>query len=137
MTRAREPWNIRPARKPAALSDPIKREVETKVKKLIDEVLKPRYVVPPEIDQQSNYITDIKFKWYRNNFYLILIYACPNPKAISPGFEWKFARIEPLGGGRFALYAMRYTGKEWIGVADSLTVDECMKAIRDDPWFVL
>jgi hypothetical protein len=43
--------------------------------------------------------------------------------------------MEPLGDGTFALYAMRYTGTEWVGVFDALTVDECMKAIRDDPWF--
>ena len=43
--------------------------------------------------------------------------------------------MEPLRDGTFALYAMRYTGKEWVGVFDALTVDECMKAIRDDPSF--
>ncbi len=36
-----------------------------------------------------------------------------------------------------ALYAMRYTGKEWVGVFDALSVDECMKAIQDDEWFAL
>jgi hypothetical protein len=30
---------------------------------------------------------------------------------------------------------MRHTG-EWVGLFDELTVDECMKAIQDDPWFV-
>jgi hypothetical protein len=45
--------------------------------------------------------------------------------------------MEPLGDGTFALYAMRYTGKEWVGVFDAQTVDECMKSIQDDPWFVL
>ncbi len=45
--------------------------------------------------------------------------------------------MEPLAGGKFALYAMRYTGKEWVGVLDALTVDECMKAIQDDSWFLL
>jgi len=43
--------------------------------------------------------------------------------------------MEPLGNGRFALYAMRYTGKEWVGVFDALTVDECLRAIREAPWF--
>jgi hypothetical protein len=32
---------------------------------------------------------------------------------------------------------MRYTGKEWVGVLDALSVDECMKAIKDDEWFAL
>ncbi len=47
--------------------------------------------------------------------------------------------MEPLRDGKFALYAMRYTGKEWVGVLDALSVDECMKAIKDDydGWFTL
>jgi hypothetical protein len=48
-----------------------------------------------------------------------------------------FARMEPLRDGKFALYAMRHTGKEWVGVLDALSVDECMKAIQDDEWFAL
>jgi hypothetical protein len=43
--------------------------------------------------------------------------------------------MEPLGDGKFALYLMRHTG-EWVGIYDSLSTDECMKAIQDDPWFV-
>ena len=44
--------------------------------------------------------------------------------------------MEPLGDGKFALYFKRHTG-EWVGIwDDSLSVDECMKAIQDDPWFV-
>ena len=39
--------------------------------------------------------------------------------------------MEPLRDGKFALYAMRYTGKEWVGVLDALSVDECIKAIKD------
>ena len=36
---------------------------------------------------------------------------------------------------RFALSFMRHTG-EWVGIYDSMSLDECMKAIQDDPWFV-
>ena len=43
--------------------------------------------------------------------------------------------MEPVGGDKFALYFMRHTG-EWVGIYDCLSVDECMKAIRDDPWFM-
>jgi hypothetical protein len=41
-----------------------------------------------------------------------------------------------IGNGKFALYVMRSTGKEWVGILDELSVDECLKAIQDDPWFV-
>jgi hypothetical protein len=134
MAKPREPWNIRPSRKTVPVTASTKAEVETKAKSLIENVLKPKHVQPPKKGEQLNYITDIGAKWYRNNFFST--YACPGPNALSPTFESKFARMEPLGNGTFALYAMRYTGKEWVGVLDALSVDECLKAIEDDAWFV-
>ena len=86
-------------------------------------------------DGQFNDITDIGARWYRNDFYFISTYACPGPNALSPTFEAKFARMEHLGGGLFALHFMRHTG-EWVGLYDALSVDECMNAIGDDSWFV-
>jgi hypothetical protein len=136
MARPREPWNIRPAKKTVSVSALIKAQVEAKAKDLIDNVLKPKNVMPQPVEGQFNYIIDIGAKWYRNHFYFFSTYACPGPNALSPTFESRFARIEPLGGGRFALYFMRYTGKEWVGIGDSLSVDKCMKAIQDDAWFV-
>ena len=135
MAAPREPWNIRPTKKRASVSDSIKAEVERKAKDLIDNVLKPKHVLPPPVEAQFNYITGIGAKWYRNYFYFFSIYACPGPNALSPTFESKFARMEYLGNAKFALYFMRHTG-EWVGHYDGLAVDECMKAIHDDPWFV-
>ncbi len=135
MARPRDPWNIRPAKKTASVAASIKAEVEAKARDLIENELRPKHVVPPRDGEQFNYITDIGAKWFRNYFYFFSIYACPGPNALSPTFESKFARMEPLGGGRFALYFMRHTG-EWVGIYDGLSVDECMQAIRDDPWFV-
>src|SRR5215469_4571909 len=137
MAKPREPWNIRPAKERDPVSAAIKAEVEAKARDLIDNVLKPKHVQPPRAEQQFNYISDIGAKWYRNYFYFFLIYTCPGPNALSPTFEWTFARMEHLGDGEFALYAMRHTGKEWIGVSDALSVEECMNAIQDDPWFEL
>ena len=136
MAQPREPWNIRPAKKRASVTASIKTEVETKAKDLIENVLKPRHVLPPKKGEQFNYITDIGAKWYRNYFYFFSTYACPSPHALRPTFESKFARMEPLGDGKFALYFMRYTGKEWVGAFDALTVDESMKALQDDEWFM-
>ena len=127
----------RPAkRRETSLPASLKAEVEAKANALIENVLKPKHVLPPPQDGRFNYIIDIGAKWYRNYFYFFSTYACPGPNALSPTFESKFARMEPLGGGKFALYAMRHTGKEWVGILDALSVDECMKAIQDDPWFV-
>ena len=137
MANQRNPWDIHPQKKPKTLlSASLKAEVEAKATALIEDVLKPKHVLPPPKDAQFNYIIDIGAKWYRNYFYFVSIYACPGPNAFSPTFESKFARLEHLGNGKFALYAMRSTGKEWVGILDALSVDECMKAIEDDPWFV-
>jgi hypothetical protein len=137
MVKPREPWNIRPAKKRASVPPSLKTEVESKALALIETVLKPKYVQPPKPGEQLNYISDIGSKWHRNYFYFFAIYSCPSPNALSPTFESMFARLESLGEGKFALYAMRYTGKEWIGIFDALTVDECLKAIVEDPWFQL
>jgi hypothetical protein len=136
MAKRRQPWNIRPAKKIASVSPSLKTEVEKKARELIDDVLKPKYV-PSKKDERFNYVIDIGAKWYRNFFYFVATYACPGPNALSPTFEKKFARMEPLQDGSFALYAMRYSGNEWVGILDGLSLDECMKAIRDDPWFLL
>jgi hypothetical protein len=135
MVKPREPWNIRPAKKRASVTALIKSEVGTKAKDLIDNVLKPKHVLPPPGEAHSNYITDIGAKWHKNYFYFFSIYDCPGPNALSPTFESKFARMEPLGGGKFALYFMHHTGV-WIRIFDALSVDECMKTIQHDPWFV-
>ena len=134
MAKPREPWNIRPAKKRAAVTASLKIEVETKARELIENVLKPKHVLPPK-EKPGNYIIDIGAKWYRGYFYFFKTYACPGPNALSPTFESMFARMEYLGDGTFALYFMRHTG-EWVGLCDALSVDECMKALRDDPWFV-
>ena len=113
----------------------IKAELEAKAAKLIEVVLKPKHIQPPPADAHFNYLTDIGAKWHRNYFYFISTYTCPGPNAISPTFESKFARLEYLGDARFALYFMRHTG-EWVGIYDALSVDQSMKAIQDDAWFV-
>jgi hypothetical protein len=58
----------------------------------------------------------------------------PGAHAVSPTFETKFARMEYVGNGRFALSFRRPTG-QWVELHDALSVDECPKAIQDDPWF--
>ena len=134
MAKQRKPWMIRPAKKSNALPDTLKAKVEAKARDLIEKVLKPKHVQPLRQGEQINYLTDIGAKWYRNYFYLVSTYTCPSPHALSPTFESKFARMEYLGNAKFALSFMRHTG-EWVGLYDALSVDECMKAIQDDPWF--
>ena len=135
MAKQRKAWMIRPAKNAKSNPDSLKTELDAKAKDLIENVLKPKYVLPPKKDEQFNYISDIGAKWYRNYFCFFSTYACPGPNAMSPTFESKFARLEYLGNATFALYFMRHTG-EWVGLHDALSVDESMKAIQDDAWFV-
>ena len=62
MAKPREPWNMRPAKKRLSVTASLKAEVETKAKDLIDNVLKPEHVLPPPVEAQFNYITDIRAK---------------------------------------------------------------------------
>jgi hypothetical protein len=136
MATKRKAWMSRPAKKPkSSVPDTLKAEVEAKASDLVADVLKPKHVRPPQGDKKFNYITDSGTKWYRHYFYFFSTYACPDPNALSPTFESKFARMEYIGASKFALYYMRHNG-EWVGIYDDLSVDESMKAIQDDSWFV-
>ena len=76
-----------------------KAQVEAKVQELIDKELKPKHVKPPPDDARFNYVTDIVPKWHGSTLFLVSVYACPGPNAISPTFESRFARLRPAGGG--------------------------------------
>jgi hypothetical protein len=119
---------------PPKVPESLKREVETKANELVETVLKPQHVPPPPEDPQSNYIEDITTKWYRSYFYFTAIYRSAGPYARGGTFDAKFARLEYIGDGRFNLAAMRYT-EEWMEIAPNRTLDECLAAVRDDPWF--
>ncbi len=135
MAKSRKAWAISPKKIPKpSVPDSIKLELEAKTADQIGSVLKPKHVLPPTTDPQFNYITDIGAKWYRNFFYFIATYACPGPNALSPTFESKFARMEHVGRGKFALSFMRHND-EWFGLHDALSVDDCLTAIQDDAWF--
>jgi hypothetical protein len=129
-------WISRPApgKRKASLSGTLKDEVDTKARELIENVLKPKHVQPPPAEAQFNYITDITTKWLGSKCYFVSIYRSPGPHAVSPTFETKLARMEYVGDGKFALAFMRHTG-QWVQLYERLSVDECMKAIQDDPWF--
>ena len=136
MAKPRKAWMFSAGKKPKkSLPGTLKDEVDTKARELIENVLKPKHVQPPPPDERFNYITDITTKWLGSKCYFISTYACPGPNAISPTFEDKFAKMEHVGNARFNLSFMRHTG-QWVQLYDRLTVDECLKAIQDDPWFV-
>jgi hypothetical protein len=113
----------------------IKQEVNQKATALIENVLKPKHVQPPPKGHSLNYLVDLTTKWLGSKCYFISIYRSPGPHTIAPTFETKFARMAYVGNAKFALSFLRHTG-QWVQLYDALSVDECMKAIQDDPWFV-
>ena len=76
---------------------------------------------------------DLSTKWYRSYFYFCSRYPVSGPNAIVPFFDDKFARLEYIGGDRFSPSAMRHTG-QWMEIFPDLSLDECLAAVRDDPW---
>ena len=120
-----------PKKAKASLPESIKADLEAKAKKLVKDVLKPRYVQPPPNDARFNYITDVWIKWVGSTLYFGATYACPGPNAISPSFETRFARLEHVGGGRFTLSYMRHNDK-WFRLPGILTADECLEAVESD-----
>ena len=119
----------------APLPERIKADVDAKATKLVEK-LKPKYVQAAAQGPRFNYIIDVWTKWIGSTLYFGTTYACPGPNAISPSFEVKFARMEHLGGGHFALSYMRHTEK-WFKLFPSLTADECLDAIENDCHFQL
>ena len=111
-----------------------KAEVQRKADELIETILKPRHVKRPPKKPRFNYIIEISSKWHGPYFYFVSTYASPSPTAISPTFESRFARLQYVGGKRFNLAFMRYTGR-WIEVLSGRTLDECLMSIQDGGWF--
>jgi hypothetical protein len=135
MAKQRKAWVFSAGGKTkATLSGTFKDEVDIKCRKLVDEVLKPRHIKPPSAGYELNYITEISVRWIGSACYFISIYTCPGANAISPTFEAKFARMEYVGDAKFTLSFMRHNGK-WVALFSGISVDECIKAITDDPWF--
>lgn len=111
----------------------IKAEVTRKATDLIEKVLKPKFVQPPPEGVQLNYIVDLTLKWLGQKCFFIAIYKTPDATT----FEEKFARMEYVGHAKFNLAFMRPTG-QWVDLPyQKITIDECFKAIVDDPWFQL
>jgi hypothetical protein len=130
-------WVYSPKRPPRLkVPEDVKEEVETKAKELVESSLKPGYIKPPPEDIDINYIVDIYTKWNRSFFYFYAKYASPGPYSISPFFEMGFARMGYVGDGLFDLSFMRHT-EQWSEIYQNLPIDECLEAVKNDPYFLL
>jgi len=137
MTKPQKSWGYSPRKTPLSkLPEALKQEVAIQANTLIETILKARYIQPPPENPQFNYIIDVFGKWYHSAFYFCATYRVPHPGAEVTTFEVKFARMRYAGGKLFHLAFMRYTG-EWVEPYSAMAVDECLAAVRDDPFFAL
>ncbi len=119
------------------VTDLVKSEMEKKAIDFIDNKLKPLYIKEPPKENFGNYIVDIYYKWHHSYFYLIAKYCCPSPDAYEPSFECRFARMQYMGNDKFNLSFSIFPGTKWYEIAESLTIDECLKSVEEDPQFLL
>jgi len=129
-------WMPKPKKKHAPKApELIKAQVKSKADTLIEKVLKPKYIEPPPKDNDLNYLVDIFSKWHGRYFYFCSRYNCPSPRAMSPSFEDKFARLEYVGQDRFNLAYMRHTG-QWVEIYPDLSLKECLNEIEEGVHFM-
>jgi len=128
-------WVYSPPKAPKPkVPDVTKQDVTAKANALVETLFKPKFIKAPSLDERFNYIVDIFTKWFRNYLYFCATYHCPGPNAISPSFEARFTRLEYSGPDQFNLSFMRYTG-QWVELYRDLSLDECLKAIREEVFF--
>ena len=116
---------------PASTKTALKNQAD----KLVEECLKPKHVQPPPENHDFNYLVDIFTKWHGSFFYFCSTYHCPSPRAISPSFEQKFARMAYNGDNTYTLAYMRHTG-QWFEVFHDLDAQACFDMITSEPYFI-
>ena len=128
-------WAPAKKRSSPKVTDSIKSEVKSRSDELIENVLKPKYIKPPSQNNDLNYLVDIFSKWHGRYFYFCSRYNCPSPRAMSPSFEDKFARLEYVGHDLFNLAYMRHTG-QWAEIFSDLSLEECLSEIEEGIHFM-
>jgi hypothetical protein len=127
-------WSYSPPKtsRPKVPED-LKAELTERTGQLLAE-WRPQHIKAPPPGYQFNYIIELYGKWFRSYFYLCAKYACPGPTALSPSFETRFTRLEYVGDRQFNIAFMRHTG-QWVETEQGLTIDQCLRAIREDGFY--
>lgn len=116
--------------------DYLKQTITSKAAELIQTHLRPTFIKPPPKNANMNYVIDIWSKWHGNSFYFCATFASPGLHAVCPTFELRFAKMSYKGNQRFNLAYMRHND-QWIEIYYGISVEECLTAVRDDPYFQL
>jgi hypothetical protein len=113
MAKAPHSWTLRPAKPTAPIVPPgLKESVQAQAQRLIKTELAPR-IPAPRAHPQFSYLIGISTSWWRHYFYFVSTYRIPDPTAIPPTRDFKYARLEYVGRSRFNLAWMRHTG-QWF-----------------------
>jgi hypothetical protein len=75
------------------LSDPEKTVITVACRRLIDEVLKPRFL-PTINPTQFNYPIDILGKWHGNRYRFVQRYQSGQPETLGEEFDAPFTRLD-------------------------------------------
>ena len=125
-------WGWVKAKQPTKPTDAQKAAITAKFAPLVQRL--NNELPPLEEPQKRNQCIRVFTKWWRNFFYVMQEYKCPPEGYTAPGFELGLSRMEFRGEDSFEIAYFRHTGQWWV-VAKGLTLEECVKAIEQDPWF--
>jgi hypothetical protein len=112
------------------LSQTEKAAITAACQRLIDEVLKPRFL-PVIRPTEFNYPVDIRGKWHGTRYRFIQRYRSGFPENLGEEFDALFARLDWISPGRFDLQWHRHTG-EWFCLHRGLSLTEALNTIIAD-----
>lgn len=95
------------------ISQAEKTAVTVACQRLIDQVLKPRFL-PVIRPTEFNYLIDIHGKWHGTRYRFIERYRSGFPETINEEFDSPFARLDWVSRDRFDIQWHRHTG---VGIA--------------------
>jgi hypothetical protein len=114
----------------SGLSQDEKVAIGAACRRLIDDVLKPRFL-PTIRPTEFNYPIDIYGKWHGNRYRFIQRYRSGFPDNPNEEFESAFVRLDWVGRGRFDVQWHRHTGA-WHCLYRNLSLTEALSAIETD-----
>jgi len=112
------------------LSEVEKATITAACQRLIDEVLKPRFL-PVIRPTRFNYPVDIRGKWHGARYRFIQRYRSGFPENAGEEFDAPFTRLDWISPGRFDLQWHRHTG-EWFCLHRGLSLTEALDTIIAD-----
>jgi len=120
-------WQQLRTARPGRISEAEKARVTIACERLIDEVLKPRFL-PVIRPTKFNYPVDIRGRWHGNRYRFIQRYRSGLPETLGQEFDAPFTRLDWVGRDRFDLQWHRHTGK-WFCLYRSLSLSQALSTI--------